>query len=360
MKKLRSVIFIMVFIALTFLPLSALAHSGRTDSSGGHRDNKNRSGLGYYHYHCGGHPPHLHPDGVCPYSTSVSSFSSNSEKVVPKETYASSVKFTSVPKKLNVGEDTKIGYKIYPNNATNKGITWKSGNEGVAIVDSYGVVKAVGKGKATITAITSNKKSASFKITVDEVLAKRLTIKDKPSEITVNQTVTLKAELLPENTTDKVINWVSNNSEIAQIDSNGNIKALKCGEVIITANQKDKSDSFSLIIKPAMADSIKITPISKRLQKGDTLSLEAIILPENTEDKTIKWTVDNETLATINNNILTSLKTGTVKVTATTINAKSDSIEVEIYSNEYTGPITGSIVLLGSGLVYYLKKKKKS
>ncbi len=46
----------------------AEAHGGRTDSNGGHRDNKNASGLGSYHYHCGGHPAHLHTDGVCPYS----------------------------------------------------------------------------------------------------------------------------------------------------------------------------------------------------------------------------------------------------------------------------------------------------
>lgn len=44
------------------------AHGGRTDSSGGHKDNKNKSGLGYYHYHCGGHPAHLHTDGICPYA----------------------------------------------------------------------------------------------------------------------------------------------------------------------------------------------------------------------------------------------------------------------------------------------------
>lgn len=43
------------------------AHSGRTDGSGGHKDNKNPSGLGSYHYHCGGNPPHLHANG-CPYS----------------------------------------------------------------------------------------------------------------------------------------------------------------------------------------------------------------------------------------------------------------------------------------------------
>lgn len=60
------------------LPFSAYAHSGRTDSSGGHRDNKNVSGLGYYHYHCGGYPAHLHENGVCPYKNSSGSSSTAS------------------------------------------------------------------------------------------------------------------------------------------------------------------------------------------------------------------------------------------------------------------------------------------
>lgn len=51
--------------------LVAEAHSGRTDRYGGHRDNKNKSGLGSYHYHCGGHPAHLHENGVCPYASYV-------------------------------------------------------------------------------------------------------------------------------------------------------------------------------------------------------------------------------------------------------------------------------------------------
>lgn len=54
------------------------AHSGRTDSSGGHKDNKNKSGLGYYHYHHG-YPAHLHKNGVCPYANGyIGSSSSNS------------------------------------------------------------------------------------------------------------------------------------------------------------------------------------------------------------------------------------------------------------------------------------------
>ncbi len=47
--------------------LTAEAHSGRTDGDGGHRDNKNVSGLGGYHYHHG-YPAHLHTGGVCPYA----------------------------------------------------------------------------------------------------------------------------------------------------------------------------------------------------------------------------------------------------------------------------------------------------
>ena len=52
-------------LALSF-PMIGYGHSGRTDSSGGHKDNKNASGLGSYHYHHG-QGPHLHENGVCPY-----------------------------------------------------------------------------------------------------------------------------------------------------------------------------------------------------------------------------------------------------------------------------------------------------
>ena len=49
---------------------TAFAHSGRTDVSGGHRDNQDASGLGSYHYHHG-YDAHLHPNGVCPYESAA-------------------------------------------------------------------------------------------------------------------------------------------------------------------------------------------------------------------------------------------------------------------------------------------------
>lgn len=67
-----------------------LAHPGRIDGSGGHRDNKNRSGLGYYHYHCGGYPAHLHKNGICPYTGSKNSSSTSSVSRSRKGTTTSS------------------------------------------------------------------------------------------------------------------------------------------------------------------------------------------------------------------------------------------------------------------------------
>ena len=66
MKKY--VVVVLVPILVLMIPLVSLAHSGRTDSDGGHYDRT----TGEYHYHHG-FGEHQHPGGVCPYSKPSSS-----------------------------------------------------------------------------------------------------------------------------------------------------------------------------------------------------------------------------------------------------------------------------------------------
>lgn len=63
---LRKTSAVILSLSLALAPVSSFGHSGRTDGSGGHKDNGNKSGLGYYHYHHG-YGPHLHTNG-CPYA----------------------------------------------------------------------------------------------------------------------------------------------------------------------------------------------------------------------------------------------------------------------------------------------------
>ena len=85
MKKYCKKILALILVSMMFLSIgTSYAHSGKTDAYGGHKDNKNKSGLGSYDYNCGGNPAHLNNNGVCPYSSNTTT-TVNTETVVSKE-----------------------------------------------------------------------------------------------------------------------------------------------------------------------------------------------------------------------------------------------------------------------------------
>lgn len=100
MKKI--LLCLLTILLSAALVTSAIAHSGRTDSAGGHKDNKNASGLGPYHYHHG-YGPHLHTGGVCPYDTpAVSTPAPAPAPVVPKVTVSGqAVSFDQQPENVS-------------------------------------------------------------------------------------------------------------------------------------------------------------------------------------------------------------------------------------------------------------------
>lgn len=113
-KTARKLLIILLAIVMSVLPITytninvADAHSGRTDSRGGHKDNKNKSGLGSYHYHCGGNPAHLHKDGTCPYaSTSIKSSQKDTKKSSSQSSNKSTTTKTNETDKKNATKEKK-------------------------------------------------------------------------------------------------------------------------------------------------------------------------------------------------------------------------------------------------------------
>lgn len=194
----KKVLFKIIIILLIILSLSlkCFAHSGRTDANGGHKDNKNKSGLGSYHYHCGGHEAHLHPNGVCPYSSSSKKSSSSStskstsstkssnkstsnsssinktntdsSSTSKKEIPATDIKITNIAGKVEVGDIKFLNATVTPDNATDKAIKWETNNSNIATVTATGMLTAINEGTVTITATTSNNKSDSIEINIEK------------------------------------------------------------------------------------------------------------------------------------------------------------------------------------------------
>ena len=174
-KKIISIL--LIILSIISIGVNAYAHSGRTDSSGGHKDNNNKSGLGSYHYHCEGHPAHLHTNGVCPYSSSSSasksstssslSSSAKTTSTVPTTIAVTDIKINENVTNMEEGENKKLTTIITPDNATDKNITWKSSDESIATVSTTGEVTAKKYGTVDITATSTNGKTSTIKININ-------------------------------------------------------------------------------------------------------------------------------------------------------------------------------------------------
>lgn len=185
-NRVKLVTSLAILISIITIGTNAYAHSGRTDSAGGHKDNKNASGLGSYHYHCGGNPAHLHPNGICPYSSnqgstssssqsstsslSDSSTSNNASSLTPTTIVATEIKINEEIETMEIGENKKLTATITPDNVTDKSITWKSSNEEIVTVTENGEITAKQSGTVEITASTKNGKTNTVKVTIKEKL----------------------------------------------------------------------------------------------------------------------------------------------------------------------------------------------
>lgn len=163
-----------------------------------------------------------------------------------KITVKNAVRVTNV--KLNItnktivkGTSFKLAATVYPSNASNKSVTWKSSNMNVATVDSKGNVRGLRAGTAVITVTTKDgSKKAICRVTVtNPVAVKSVALNAKTATVNVNKTYQLKATLNPTNATNKNVTWKSSNTKVATVDANGKVTAKAAGTVTITVTTKD-------------------------------------------------------------------------------------------------------------------------
>ncbi len=221
--------FAVMLVSFAFL---CKAHSGRTDSRGGHKDNKNVSGLGSYHYHCGGYPAHLHTSGYCPYT----------------DVFPTGVDFVIGKTEIFVGERIDLIANVYPSNSCNTKVTYKSSDSGVVSIEGNTLV-AKGVGSAVISATTFNGKEYNVNVSIKEVAVESITI-DAPKSLEVGENALLKVKFVPTNATNKKIIWHSSNDEIVTVDSVGYIKAVGVGTAEIIAENISLTATVKIEILP--------------------------------------------------------------------------------------------------------------
>lgn len=162
------------------------------------------------------------------------------------------------------------------------------------------------------------------------------------------ETLQLTANVYPENASQEVL-WSSSNEEFATVNANGLVTAVKKGTVEIIATSKIDSNvkkSFSLIIEEKEPEVVTPTEISlttegnvTSLKAGETLTINAKVLPEGASQRVI-WSTSDDTVASVSGGVVTGLKEGSVVISATSAEVATVKAEINLTITKGDGPIT--------------------
>lgn len=117
----------------------------------------------------------------------------------------------------------------------------------------------------------------------------------------VGDETTLTATPVPENADDADLILEVDKPEVVSITQSGEIKALSSGTAIITASSKDgKFTAKCTVIVKTHATEAYIDPSEVKFTKlGAMEQLQAVVLPEATYDKSVKWTSSNSSICSV-------------------------------------------------------------
>ena len=185
----------------------------------------------------------------------------------------------------------------------------------------------------------------SGKVTVEQgvkIGVTSVTLDKTDLTLDVNDKATLTATVNPNDATNKTVTWKSDKPEIVEVDSNGNVTAKAAGTATITATVDGKSVSCKVTVNgqtTVPVASVELNQTTLELIAGKEATLTATVKPDDATNKTVTWSSNNETVATVDNNgKVTAKAAGEAIITAkvgdkqVTCNVKVTAAEVAVES----------------------------
>ena len=154
-----------------------------------------------------------------------------------------------------------------------------------------------------------------------------VTVSPTTKEMHVGDHATLTATVLPDNTSDKSVEWTSDHPEIATVDkATGEVeaKAISATKATITATSKldpTVKGSCEITVSPIAVTSVTVSPKAMPLAVGGaTGTITATVEPDNATDKSLTWSVQSGAdFIQLNEGVVTPVAEGTAVVRAASV-----------------------------------------
>ena len=123
----------------------------------------------------------------------------------------------------------------------------------------------------------------------------------------------LEIKLTPANATNKSVTWVSSNTSIVTV-TDGVVVGVAPGSTEIIAKSGKYTDKCQVtVVVSATSVSLDLTELT--LSPGETATLKATVLPEDSTDE-VEWSSSDETVATVQDGVVTAVALGVATITA--------------------------------------------
>ncbi|MCM1296065.1 MAG: Ig-like domain-containing protein, partial [Muribaculaceae bacterium] len=237
----------------------------------------------------------------------------------------SSIWLDTGDREMRKGEEFWLNANIEPWDATNRNITWSVSDSSVLSVEQNGessvIVRALKAGSANVTVTASNGLTATCQIRVIQD-PERITLDKSELRLTLGgdpglSVGKLTANVLPEDASDKTVNWQSQDEWVASVDADGNVTANHAGTVEIFASTNYGHSVSCHVTVIQLATGLAIEPSEVSLHIGETTYLNANISPDDVSERTLEWRSSNTAVATVDaNGLVKALAIGETTITA--------------------------------------------
>ncbi len=134
-------------------------------------------------------------------------------------------------------EKRVVSASVLPGNADNKRVTFVSDNEEVVEITSFNELLAKKIGSANITAITEDGGfTATCAVTVTGIPVREIAVEPENISLLVGESYVLSPSILPENADDRLLEYSSSDSSVAEVSIDGLVTARGAGGAYITVS----------------------------------------------------------------------------------------------------------------------------
>lgn len=174
---------------------------------------------------------------------------------------------------MMTSESKQLTAIVTPVWTTDSTVTWSSSNTSVATVSSDGLIQGKSGGTTTITASTTNGKTASCNVTV-AVSASSIELNKTALTLNLGDTTTLIGTVYPTNAVNNYLFWSSSNYEVVSVMNTGmntaQLEAIGIGTATITvstSNNLSKTCTVTVVPKtlpPSAVSGLNVSNVSDK------------------------------------------------------------------------------------------------